>query len=311
MSTLVATRDAYGKALLKIGADSRVVVLDADLSKSTKTGSFAKEYPERFIQMGIAEQDMMATAAGLASAGKIVFASSFAMFACGRAFEQVRNSIAYPKVNVRVAATHAGITVGEDGASHQAIEDVSLMRSIPGMTVIVPADGVETEKVVLASLEHQGPIYIRMGRDSLPIINNEQYDYKIGKAVTLRDGHDVTLFACGVMVSRALDAAELLNARGISAKVINIHTIKPLDTQAVVAAARETGAVVTCEEHSIIGGLGSAICEALSEEYPVPVARIGVKDVFGQSGKPDDLMNAYGLTADKIREAAEAIIKRK
>ena len=312
MNALVATRDAYGKALIAVGAtDDRVVVLDADLSKSTKTAGFAKEFPDRFIQMGIAEQDMMATAAGLASAGKIPFASTFALFATGRAFEQVRNSIAYPKQNVRIAATHAGITVGEDGASHQSVEDIALMRAIPGMTVIVPSDAVETEKAVVASLSYEGPIYLRMGRDALPILNDEDYDFEIGKAVTLREGTDVAILACGVMVTRALDAAVALQAQGISAMVMNVHTIKPLDVEAVVRAAAATGCIVTCEEHSIIGGLGGAVCEVLAENRPTPVVRLGVKDVFGQSGKPEALMEAYGLTAGGVVEAAQTAIGRK
>jgi transketolase len=298
--------------LVRLGAiDKRIVVLDADLSKSTKTAGFAKEFPERFIQMGIAEQDMMATAAGLASAGKIVFASSFAMFAAGRAFEQIRNSIAYPKVSVRIAATHAGITVGEDGASHQSIEDVALMRSIPGMTVIIPGDAVETEKAIEASLEYDGPIYLRLGRDALPVINNEDYDFRIGKAVTLREGSDVTLFTCGVMVARALDAADILAKEGIIAKVVNVHTVKPLDGDAVSSAVKETGCAVTCEEHSIIGGLGGAVCEYLSGICPTPVVRLGVNDIFGQSGKPEELMEAYGLTARHIADAARKAIDMK
>lgn len=308
----VATRVAYGKALVKLGEmNPDVVVLDADLSKSTKTDEFAQRFPERFFEMGIAEADMMGTAAGLAASGKIPFASTFAVFAAGRAFDQVRQVIAYPGLNVKIGATHGGITVGEDGASHQSVEDVALMRAIPGMTVIVPADAVETEKAVFGAARREGPVYIRLGRSSVPVIYDEGYEFEIGRAALLRDGGDVTIIACGVMVQAALDAAALLGDRGISARVIDMATIKPADEEAVVAAARETGAIVTAEEHSIIGGLGSAVCEITAEECPVPVERVGIRDVFGQSGTPDELLKEYGLLPSDIVRAATRATARK
>jgi len=308
----VATRVAYGKALVKLGEmNPDVVVLDADLSKSTKTDEFAQRFPERFFEMGIAEADMMGTAAGLAASGKIPFASTFAVFAAGRAFDQVRQVIAYPGLNVKIGATHGGITVGEDGASHQSVEDVALMRAIPGMTVIVPADAVETEKAVFAAARREGPVYIRLGRSSVPVIYDEGYEFEIGRATLLRDGGDVTIIACGVMVQAALDAASLLGERGISARVIDMATIKPADQGAVVAAARETGAIVTAEEHSVIGGLGSAVCEITAEECPVPVERVGIRDVFGQSGAPDELLREYGLLPSDIVRAATRATARK
>ncbi|MEW5865616.1 MAG: transketolase family protein [Bacillota bacterium] len=308
----VATRVAYGKALVKLGEmNPNVVVLDADLSKSTKTDEFAQRFPERFFEMGIAEADMMGTAAGLAASGKIPFASTFAVFAAGRAFDQVRQVIAYPGLNVKIGATHGGITVGEDGASHQSVEDVALMRAIPGMTVIVPADAVETEKAVFAAARREGPVYIRLGRSSVPVIYDEGYEFEIGRATLLRDGGDVTIIACGVMVQAALDAASLLGERGISARVIGMATIKPADQGAVVAAARETGAIVTAEEHSVIGGLGSAVCEITAEECPVPVERVGIRDVFGQSGAPDELLREYGLLPSDIVRAATRATARK
>lgn len=308
----IATREAYGKALVKLG-DKRqdVVVLDADLSKSTKTADFAKAYPDRFIQMGISEADMMATAAGLAAAGKVPFASTFAVFAAGRAFDQIRNSIAYPKLGVKIGATHAGITVGEDGGSHQSVEDIALMRAVPNMTVIVPADAVEAEKAVFAAADHPGPVYLRFGRAAVPVIFDESYEFKIGKAAVLREGKDVSIFACGIMVSEALAAADILAAEGISAEVINVATVKPIDVEAIVASAGKTGAVVTAEEHNVIGGLGSAVCEVLSEKLPTPVRRVGVQDKFGQSGTPAELMEAYGLTAKHIAQAAREVIKAK
>lgn len=303
----IATRTAYGKALVKIGqANPDVVVLDADLSKSTKTNEFAKAFPERFFQMGIAEQDLMGTAAGLAAAGKIPFASTFAIFATGRAFEQVRNSIAYPKLNVKIAATHAGVSVGEDGGSHQAIEDIALMRSVPNMTVIVPADAVETEKAVLAAAAHDGPVYIRMGRLDVPVLFDESYQFEIGKAALLREGRDVTIIACGLLVAAALEAAEKLAAKGINARVLNMASIKPLDVVAIERAARETGAIVTAEEHTVFGGLGGAVAEVVVQRYPVPVKMVGVQDRFGQSGLPEQLLVEYGLTADNIVQAAVA-----
>lgn len=309
----LATREAYGKALVELGKENNnIVVLDADLSKSTKTADFAKVFPERFFNIGIAEADLMGTAAGLATCGKIPFASTFAMFAAGRAFEQIRNSICYPKLNVKIAATHAGLTVGEDGASHQAIEDISLMRSIPNMTVIVPCDDVETMAAIKAAAEYVGPVYIRLGRSSVPTLNDENtYKFEIGKAVRLKEGKDVSLFATGIMVSEAIKAAEILNEKGVNAEVINIHTIKPIDADMIVESVSKTGCAVTCEEHNIIGGLGSAVCEVLSENKPVPVIRIGVKDTFGESGKPNELLKHYGLTAEDIVKAAIDVIKRK
>lgn len=309
---LIATRDAYGKALAKYGAEyPDLVVLDADLSGSTKTGVFAKAFPERFFQMGIAEQDLMGTAAGLAAAGKIAFASTFAIFATGRAWEQIRNSIAYARFNVKVAATHAGLTVGEDGASHQANEDIALMRVIPGMTVVVPADAVETEQAVKALLDYDGPAYLRLGRSKVPVVFDDDYQFVIGKAATLRAGDDVTIIACGIMVEAALTAAEQLAMEGISARVVNMSTIKPLDEEAVLAAARETGAIVTCEEHNIIGGLGSAVAECVVRHHPVPMRFVGVKDVFGESGDPETLLKAYGLTAGDIVQAVKDVLQAK
>lgn len=309
----IATREAYGKALVELGKENdKVVVLDADLSKSTKTADFSKEFSERFINMGIAEANMMCVAAGMSTCGKIPYVSTFAMFAAGRAFEQVRNSICYPNLNVKICATHAGLTVGEDGASHQSIEDLSLMRSIPNMTVISPSDAVETEAAIKAVAEFNGPCYVRLGRAGVNVINdNAEYKFVIGKGVELKKGTDVTIVATGIMVDEALAAEEMLKAEGISANVVNIHTLKPLDTELLVRLARETGAMVTAEEHSIIGGLGSAVSEALSEEFPVPVIKVGVKDTFGESGKPAELLQAYGLTADKIVEAAKKAISMK
>lgn len=302
MSKKVATREAYGKALANIGLENKkIVVLDADLSKSTKTAEFKKECSDRFINMGIAEGNMMSVAAGLAACGKIAFASTFAIFAAGRAFEQIRNSICYPKLNVKICATHAGLTVGEDGASHQSVEDISLMRSIPNMTVICPSDAVETEAAIKAITEYNGPCYVRLGRAGVDIINDTpDYKFELGKGVVLREGTDAAIVATGIMVDAALEAYNILKAEGISVKVINIHTIKPIDTDIIVSAARETGVIVTAEEHSIIGGLGSAVCEIIGENYPVPVFRVGIKDVFGESGKPDELLKAYNLTAEDI-----------
>lgn len=281
----IATRDAYGQALAELGAlNDKVVVLDADLSKSTKTNDFKKVFPERFFNMGIAEQNLLGTAAGFAAAGKIPFASSFAVFAVGRAYDQIRNSIAYPKLNVKIAATHAGLTVGEDGGSHQMLEDIALMRALPNMTVIVPADGVETKQVIMAAAAYDGPVYIRLGRPKVPVLFDESYQFEIGKGVVLKDGADVTLVAAGIMVSKAMEAAEALAADGISAAVVNISTIKPLDQQLIIEMAQKTGAMVTCEEHNIYGGLGSAVAEVLVEHCPVPMARVGVEDSFGESG---------------------------
>lgn len=298
----IATREAYGKALAEFGAQyPNLVVLDADLANATKTNTFQKAFPERHIDCGIAECDMMGIAAGLSTVGKIPFASSFAMFAAGRAYEQVRNSIGYPHLNVKIGATHAGITVGEDGASHQCLEDIALMRVIPGMVVINPCDAVEARAAVQAALEYVGPVYLRFGRAAVPVINdNDNYKFEIGKGVLLREGTDVTIVATGICVPEALEAAEKLAADGISAEVINIHTIKPLDEDLVVAAAKETGKVVTVEEHSIIGGLGGAVCECLAEKAPVPVKRIGIHDVFGESGPALELLHKYGLDAEGI-----------
>lgn len=306
----LATREAYGKALVELGEKNKnIVVLDADLSKSTKTADFGKAYPERFFNMGIAEGDMMTTAAGLSTCGKIPFASTFAVFATGRAFEQIRNSICYPELNVKIAATHAGLTVGEDGASHQSIEDISIMRTLPNMTVICPCDDVEARAAVIAAAEYDGPVYIRLGRSSVPTLNDEAtYKYEIGKAVTLREGRDVTIFATGIMVNEAMKAADILKNEGIDAEVINIHTIKPIDVEAVISSAKKTGAVVTCEEHNVIGGLGSAICEVLSENCPVIVKRVGVMDTFGESGKPAELLKEYGLTAGNVASAVREVV---
>lgn len=307
-----ATREAYGKALVQLGQQyPDVVVLDADLSKSTKTADFAKAYPERFINAGIAEQNLIGMAAGLAAAGKVVFASSFAIFATGRAFEQIRNSLAYPRLNVKVCATHAGITVGEDGGSHQSVEDIATMRSIPNMTVIVPADGTSTVKAVHALYNLEGPAYLRLGRPSIPIIYNDEAEFSIGKGIELRKGADATIIACGIMVGKSLAAAEQLAREGVQVSVVDMHTIKPLDKALIIKKAQETKAILTVEEHSIIGGLGGAVCEVCAENCPVPVKRMGLNDVFGQSGSPDELLQYYGLTAEKIRENLLDLLKRK
>ncbi|UYZ34834.1 transketolase family protein [Clostridium beijerinckii] len=313
MGNKVATREAYGKALVKLSnLNKDVVVLDADLSKSTKTADFKAVSPERFINMGIAESNMMGVAAGLSTCGKIPFASTFAMFAAGRAFEQIRNSICYPNLNVKICATHAGLTVGEDGATHQSIEDISLMRSIPNMTVINPADDIETEAAILAIAEYNGPCYVRLGRLAVSTVNNiENYKFEIGKGVTLAEGNDVTIVATGLMVELALEAKKELAKDGIDARIINIHTIKPIDKELLANAARETGAIVTTEEHSIIGGLGSAVAEVLTEECPVPVLKVGIKDTFGESGKPNELLKAYGLTVEAIVEHSKKAISLK
>ncbi|NFH68220.1 transketolase family protein [Clostridium botulinum] len=313
MGNKIATREAYGKALVKLSNINKdVVVLDADLSKSTKTADFKAAAPEKFINMGIAEANMMGVASGLSTCGKVPFVSTFAMFAAGRAFEQIRNSICYPKLNVKVCATHAGLTVGEDGASHQSVEDISLMRSIPNMTVINPADAIETEAAILAVAEYNGPCYVRLGRLAVENVNdNSNYKFEIGKGVTLANGNDVTIVATGIMVKLALEAKEELAKEGIDARVINIHTIKPIDLELLIKAAKETGAVVTAEEHSIIGGLGSAVSEVLCEEMPVPVLKVGIEDTFGESGKPEQLLKAYGLTTEKIVEKAKKAVSIK
>ena len=309
----IATRDAYGKALVELGGiNDKIVVLDADLAAATKTGMFKKAYPDRFFDSGIAESNMMGVAAGLATTGYTVFASTFAMFAAGRAYEQVRNSIAYPHLNVKIGATHAGISVGEDGASHQCCEDIALMRVIPGMVIINPADDIEARAAVFAAAEYEGPVYMRFGRLAVPRIFDESYKFELGKAVTLREGSDVTIIATGLMVNEAIEAAKALADEGISAEVINIHTIKPLDKEAVIRSAAKTGAVVTAEEHSIIGGLGGAVAEALCESgKPVPVVRLGVNDVFGRSGPAVELLHIYGLDAQNIVAKAKQAIALK
>ena len=306
----IATRESYGNALAELGAQNpNVVVLDADLAGATKTAIFKKAFPERHIDCGIAEGNMMGVAAGLATCGKVVFASSFAMFAAGRAFEQVRNSIGYPHLNVKIGATHAGISVGEDGATHQCNEDIAIMRTIPGMTIICPADDVEARAAVKAAAEYEGPVYLRFGRLAVPVINDEAtYKFAIGKGITMKEGKDVTIIATGLEVNESLEAAKLLEADGISAEVINIHTIKPLDKELVVASAKKTGKVVTVEEHSVIGGLGGAVAEALSEEAPTKMLRIGMMDKFGQSGPAKALIEYYGLDGKSIYEKVKAFL---
>ena len=312
MAEKIATRESYGNALAALGEKYDFVVLDADLAAATKTGTFKKKVPERFFDCGIAEGNMMSVAAGIATTGKPVFASSFAMFAAGRAFEQIRNSISYPNLNVKIGATHAGITVGEDGATHQCLEDIALMRSIPGMIVINPADDVEAKAAVEAALNVNGPVYLRFGRMAVPVVNDAaSYKFELGKGVKLADGKDVTIVATGIMVDMALEAAKVLANEGISARVINIHTIKPLDKEIIAAAAKETGAIVTAEEHNIYGGLGSAVAEAVCEACPVPVLRIGTEDKFGHSGKVPPLLEMYGLTVENIVAKAKAAIALK
>ena len=306
----IATRESYGNALAELGKEHEdVVVLDADLAAATKTGVFKKAFPERHIDCGIAECNMMGVAAGIATTGKVPFASSFAMFAAGRAFEQVRNSIGYPHLNVKIGATHAGISVGEDGATHQCNEDIALMRTIPGMVVLNPSDDVEAKAAVKAAYDHVGPVYLRFGRLAVPVINDtEDYQFELGKAITLREGTDVTIIATGLPVSESLAAAEKLAADGISAEVINIHTIKPLDEEAVLKAAKKTGKIVTVEEHSVIGGLGSAVCDVVAREASAKVLKIGVNDVFGESGPAVQLIKKYGLDADSIYEKVKAFL---
>lgn len=303
----IATRQSYGEALAEFGAVyENLIVLDADLSPATKTAIFKKKFPERHINCGIAEGNMMGVAAGLATTGKIVFASSFAMFAAGRAFEQVRNSIGYPHLNVKIGATHAGLSVGEDGATHQCCEDIGLMRTIPGMVIISPADDVEARAAVEAAIKYNGPVYLRFGRLAVPVINDKpDYKFEIGKGIELESGKDLTIIATGLMVSEALKAKEMLAADGIDARVINIHTIKPIDREIIAKAAKETGVIVTAEEHNIIGGLGSAVCEVVAEECPVPVIRVGVEDKFGKSGTATAVLEYYGLTAKNIAEKAK------
>ena len=307
----IATRESYGNALVELGKlHDDVVVLDADLAGATKTGMFKKAFPERFIDCGIAEGNMIGVAAGIATTGKVPFASTFAMFAAGRAFEQIRNSVGYPHLNVKIGATHAGISVGEDGATHQCNEDIALMRTIPGMTIINPSDDVEAKAAVRAAYELDGPVYLRFGRLAVPVINdNDDYKFEIGKGVVLREGKDVTIVATGLCVSSALEAADMLAEDGVEAKVINIHTIKPIDADLLVEAAKETGKVVTVEEHSVIGGLGGAVCEVLSEKCPVPVKRIGVNDVYGESGPAVKLIEKYGLDGKGVYASVKEFVK--
>ena len=313
MADKKATRESYGAALAELGEKYDFLVLDADLAAATKTGVFKKKFPERFFDCGIAEGNMISVAAGIATTGKVVFASSFAMFAAGRAFEQVRNSIGYPHLNVKIGATHAGITVGEDGATHQCNEDIALMRTIPGMTIINPADATEAYAAVEAAIKFEGPVYLRFGRFAVPNLSSELegYKFEMGKGVTYREGKDVTIVATGFMVHLAVEACEMLKAEGIDAGVINIHTVKPLDTELIVAAAKKSGAIVTAEEHSVIGGLGAAVCEALCQEYPVPVLRVGVEDKYGKSGSVPALLEMYGLTAANIADKARKAIALK
>ena len=307
-----ATREAYGQALEELGAVRQdVVVLDADLSKSTKTSMFQSKYPERFFNAGIAEQNLMGLAAGFAAAGKVPFASTFAVFATGRAYDQIRNSICYPRLNVKIAATHAGITVGEDGGSHQALEDINLMRGLPNMTVLVPADGPEAKNAVKAAAEYEGPVYIRLGRSGVPTITDADAPFVIGKGRVMREGSDVTLIGCGMMVAKALEAADALAEEGVSAAVIDMSTIKPIDRELIVEWAKKTGAIVTAEEHNVIGGLGSAVAEVLVEEALVPMESVGIEDVFGESGTGGELVEKYRLTAEHIVEKARRAMARK
>ena len=311
MTDKMATREAYGMALAQLGEHySNLVVLDADLSKSTFTNKFAEKFPERFFNMGIAEANLAATAAGLSTCNKIPFISTFAIFATGRAFDQIRNSIAYPGLNVKIGATHAGITVGEDGGSHQSVEDIALMRSIPGMTVLSPADAIETQAAVKAAIMHNGPVYLRLGRVAVTNIYQDKsnYEFELGKAVQLTEGNDVTIIATGIMVQEALEACNILEKEGIHARVLNIHTIKPIDEQAIIDAATNTGRIVTAEEHSIIGGLGEAVASITSRYCPVPIAMVGIKDVFGRSGKPAELMKHYNITANDIVESVKSLL---
>ncbi|MBQ3847403.1 MAG: transketolase family protein [Clostridia bacterium] len=308
----MATREAYGNALAEYGADKRIVVLDADLSKSTKTDTFKKVYPERHFNIGIAEGNMMSIAAGLATTGKIVFASTFAIFASERACEQIRNSICYPKLNVKIGATHAGLTVGEDGASHQALEDIAVMRALPNMVVLSPCDEIETKCAIKAAIEHEGPVYIRLGRLAVEDVHDPaKYKFELGKGVQVKNGKDVTLVATGMMVQESLKAAEILKAEGISAGVIDIHTIKPIDKDILVKAAKKTGCIVTVEEHNISGGLGGAVCEVLSTTYPCYVKMVGVQEKYGKSGTPAAILKKYGLTPEDIAARAKEAIAEK
>ncbi len=307
-----ATREAYGETLKELGAQiPEIVVLDADLSASTKTAVFAKAFPDRFFDTGIAEGNMMSVAAGLAASGKIPFASTFAVFGAGRAYEQIRNSICYPNLNVKVAVTHAGLTVGEDGATHQMLEDIALMRALPNMTVVVPADAAETAQVIRWAASYQGPVYIRMGRAKVEDVISPGAEFVPGKSTTLADGSDVTIMACGIMTQQALQAAKMLAEKGISARVINMSSIKPIDEAAIVKAAKETGAIVTCEEHTVMGGLGSAVAEVVVRHCPVPMAMVGTEDVFGQSGKASEVLKVYGLTPEHIALEAKKLVEAK
>ena len=312
MSKMIATREAYGEALRQLGDENTdIVALDADLAKSTKSYDFGKVFPDRFFDMGVAEQNMIGTAAGLASAGKIPFCSSFAIFAAGRAFEQIRNSVAYSALNVKIGASHAGITVGEDGGSHQSVEDLALMRVLPNMTVFVPADAVETAGAVRAAAAIDGPVYIRLGRAPVPVLHQPDFQFQPGKGVLLREGKDAAIIACGIMTTAALTAAAQLAEQGIDTAVLNIHTLKPLDAGSIIRLAKSTGALVTAEEHSIIGGLGSAVAEVLAENYTAPLKRVGITDKFGVSGKPDELLEHYGLTPSGIVAAVKEVLSRK
>lgn len=309
MSSMIATRDAYGEALAELGAENmNIVALDADLSGSTKTGVFAKKFPDRFFNMGIAEANMVGTAAGLAAAGKIPFVSTFAIFAVGRAWEQMRQSVAYPKANVKIVATHGGVTVGEDGGSHQSVEDIAIVRAVPNMTVIVPADGPETKAAIRAAAMYNGPVYIRLGRNKVPTIFDENYRFAIGKGCEMAPGCDLTFIATGLMTAQALTAASLLHKEGVSARVLHIATIKPLDEEIILKAARETGAIVTAEEHSVIGGLGGAVAELLGERHPVPIRRVGIQDRFGTSGKAEELLKYFALMPEDLVEQAREIL---
>ena len=307
-----ANRDVYGKTLLELGRQHKdIVVLDADLSASTRTSLFAKEFPRRFFNIGVAEQNLIGFAAGLAACGKVAFASTFAIFATGRAWEQIRNTVSYSNVNVKIVCSHAGITVGEDGSSHQSLEDIALMSVIPGMTVIVPCDGNQTRKAVIATYRHKGPVYVRLNRPKFPLITSSETPFQIGKSVIMRKGKDVTIIACGLLVSKSLAAADILKEQGISVCVVDMHTIKPLDTDTIASCARETGAIVTAEEHSVIGGLGSQVASAVAQHYPVPVEMVGINDKFGQSGTPDELCRAYNIDTPDIVKAAGKVLARK
>jgi transketolase len=306
------TRDGFGEGLLELGQKRQdIVVLSADLTESTRASWFKEKFPERFFSMGVSEQDMMGTAAGLALSGKVAFACTFGAFAAGRAWDQVRVSVAYMNLNVKIVGTHGGISVGEDGPTHQAVEEITLMRTLPNMTVIVPCDAIEAKKATVASALYQGPVYLRLGRSGVPIITKEEDVFQIGKADILREGKDITIIACGCEVYEALVAHDILNKEGISARVINLHTIKPIDKRIIVESAKETGAIVTAEEHTVMGGMGSAVAEVLSQECPVPIEYIGVKDRFGESGDPKELFKLFGLTADDIVKAAKRAISRK